>query len=177
MNGKAEADAGAAQTLGLNFGRGVDVDAESFEHFGRAATGAGAVAVLGHEDAGLIGGAGAGGDDDRGDGRNVEHLGGAAGTTGIDEHLAILRFDGHARDMPAHRGCGADEFVGNRPTDLDQRQQGPDLGVIQPTGEEALKEHLGLGGREGFPGEKLRQCCVRFHVAERTPIGEGAPIE
>src|SRR5690606_27342122 len=84
---EAEADAGLVEAAGLNGGRGVHVHAEVLEDFGAAAAGAGAVAVLGDEDARR----GAGvrrsgrGDDESGGGGDVEGLGGAAGAAGVDD--------------------------------------------------------------------------------------------
>lgn len=177
MDRKAEADAGSAKALGLHLGRGVDVDAEAFEHLSRAATGAAAIAVLGDEDGGLIRGSGGSDGDDRGNRGNIEHLGRPARAAGVDEHLTSARVNGDAGDVPTHRGGGADEFVGHRPAGLDQRQQCPYLSVIESAREKALEERLGLRGREWTPGDKLRKRCMGIHGAERTPIGKPAPIE
>jgi len=114
-NGEAEADGGLAEGAGLSLGVGVEVDAELLEDFGGAASGAGAVAVLGDEDGGaeLVASleTDAGGDEGGGGG-DVEGFGRAAGAAGVDEAVAEGLVDVDGRDEASHDACGAGEFVG-----------------------------------------------------------------
>ena len=171
MDRKAEAHADLIEAPRLHLRRGVDVDADRLQDLRRAATGSTPAAVLCDADAPLgIGQCARRGGDDRGSGRDVERLGRAACAASVDERLTRGACIGDVLYVGAHRAGAAHEFLDRCAADLDERQDGPDLGVVELPAEQVQEEGLGLRIGESFACDEACDDAHGHTVAETGPM-------
>ena len=149
VDGKAEADTRLLEAPRLRRAVGVDVDPEAAEHLGRAASRAGAVAVLGHGDPGRA----ARGGDDRGRRRDVERLGRSPRARGVHEPIGIDP-GLHLVDVPAHDPRRSQDLGRGGRAGGEQREQGTDLPGLGVSGHDRLEGGGGLVGCECAAGDE-----------------------